>query len=218
MIKINLSCATAVQIERSPPLRLTHGASNAALPDPFRWRYVTATGRLRSAGDMVSEVSILRDTAPAIAETHRVYRRDLLGCGLSGQPPDGYRYTPETIGTQILAVLDALLLPRVHWVGESSGGFIGLLLAAARPDRIASLVLCNTPTRIPDHIKRPTHWIAPLLRMRCTPWCWRMVPSDTRLSTRHGTAGEALCEWVVREIESRRTSPSRCTTDPRRRA
>jgi len=80
---------------------------------------------------------------PAIAETHRVYRPDLLGCGLSDQPPDGYRYTPETIGAQILAVLDALSLPRVHWVGDSSGGIFGLLLAAAHPDRIASLVLCK---------------------------------------------------------------------------
>src|SRR5438270_5893680 len=54
---------------------------------------------------------------------------------------------------QIVAVLDALSLPRVHWVGESSGGIIGLLLAATRPERVASLVLCNTPTRIPDEIK-----------------------------------------------------------------
>jgi pimeloyl-ACP methyl ester carboxylesterase len=91
---------------------------------------------------------------PEIAETHRVCRHNLLGCGLSDQPPDGYRYTPETIGAQILTVLDALSLPRVHWMGESSGGIIGLLLAAAHPDLIASLVFSNTPTRIPDHVKR----------------------------------------------------------------
>src|SRR4030088_1052343 len=70
------------------------------------------------------------------------------------QPPKGYRYTPDKISAQILAVLEALSLPRVHWVGESSGGIIGLLLAASHPDRIASLVLCNTPSRIPDRIKQ----------------------------------------------------------------
>ena len=32
--------------------------------------------------------------------------------------PAGYRITPEAIGAQILAVLDALSLERVHWVGE----------------------------------------------------------------------------------------------------
>src|SRR3977135_1833546 len=90
---------------------------------------------------------------PAIAETRRVYRPDLLGCGLSDPPPDGYCYTRETIGARILAVLDGLSLPQVHWVGESSGGIIGLLLAASHPERVASLVLCNTPTRIPDEIR-----------------------------------------------------------------
>jgi pimeloyl-ACP methyl ester carboxylesterase len=49
-----------------------------------------------------------------VDETHRVYRPDLLGCGLSDQPPCGYRYTPETIGAQILAVLDGLSLSKMH--------------------------------------------------------------------------------------------------------
>ena len=82
---------------------------------------------------------------PPIAETHRIYRPDLLGCGLSDQPRPKYHYTPDTIDAQIIGVLDAFSLPRVHWVGESSGGLIGLLLAAAHPERVASLVLCNTP-------------------------------------------------------------------------
>jgi pimeloyl-ACP methyl ester carboxylesterase len=91
---------------------------------------------------------------PAIADTRRVYRPDLLGCGHSDLPPEGYRYTPEGITRSILAVLDALSLARVHWVGESSGGLVGLLLAANHPERIASLVLCNTPTRISDEIRK----------------------------------------------------------------
>src|SRR5271163_2855896 len=91
---------------------------------------------------------------PSIAESRRIYRPDLLGCGKSDVPASGYAYTPERIGAQILAVLDAQSLPRVHWVGESSGGLIGLLLAAAHPERFAGLVLCNTPSRIPDRIKR----------------------------------------------------------------
>ena len=143
---------------------------------------------------------------PAIAESHRVYRPDLLGCGLSDQPPDGYRYTPETIGTQILAVLDALSLPRVHWVGKSSGGIIGLLLAAAHPDRIASLVLCNTPTRIPDHIKR-TYALDRATAsdaMRAVgvgEWCRQTL--GYRLDMEH--ASKDLCDWVVGEMD--RTPP-----------
>src|SRR5262245_53720289 len=88
-------------------------------------------------------VGIVAGRVPAVAGSHRVYRPDLLGCGLSDQPSANYRYTLEAIRAQILAVLDGLSLSRVHWVGESSGGIIGLLLAAAAPDRIESLVLCN---------------------------------------------------------------------------
>ena len=99
-----------------------------------------------------------RDVLEPVGSGHRrdapVYRPDLLGCGASDQPRPGYRYTPQSIGAQILAVLDGLGLGKVHWVGESSGGIIGVLLAAAHPDRIASLVLCNTPTRIPDDVRR----------------------------------------------------------------
>jgi pimeloyl-ACP methyl ester carboxylesterase len=90
---------------------------------------------------------------PPIADSRRVFRPDLLGCGKSDIPALRYAYTPEGIGAQILAVLDSFSLSRVHWVGETSGGIIGLLLAAAYPERIASLILCNTPTRISDEIK-----------------------------------------------------------------
>jgi pimeloyl-ACP methyl ester carboxylesterase len=73
-------------------------------------------------------------------------------------------------------------LERVHWVGESSGGIIGLLLAAAHPERISSLTLCNTPTRIPDRIKQiyaldKATASAAITRLRG----WRMVPADAWL-------------------------------------
>jgi pimeloyl-ACP methyl ester carboxylesterase len=126
--------------------------------------------------------------------------------GLSDPPPAGYRYTPEAIGAQIIAVLDALSRSRVHWVGESSGGIIGLLLAASHPDRIASLVLCNTPTRIPDRIKR----IYALDKATASDamraygvgeWCRQTL--GYRLDTAH--AEKDLCDWVVREMD--RTPP-----------
>src|SRR5713101_2325881 len=66
---------------------------------------------------------------PAIAETRRVYRPELIGCGESDVPPAGYRFTPDSIAEQVIATLDALALARVHWVGESSGGIVGVLLA-----------------------------------------------------------------------------------------
>ena len=70
---------------------------------------------------------------PSVAESRRVYRPDLLGCGESDVPPADYRYTPEAIAAQVMAVLDALA-----W-----NGCIG---SASR--RAASSACCSPP-RIP---------------------------------------------------------------------
>lgn len=143
---------------------------------------------------------------PAIAETRRIYRPDLLGCGDSDVPPADYRYTPETIAGQVIAALDALGLDRVHWVGESSGGIIGVLLAAAHPGRIASLVLCNTPGRISDEIKR----IYALDRQNAADamraygvgeWCRQTLGYRLDLEQ----ADPRLREWVIAEMD--RTPP-----------
>jgi 3-oxoadipate enol-lactonase len=188
-----------------PRVALPEGATIHCIVDDFLWPWDRTTPVLMMHGFARNGLFWNR-WVPAVAETHRVYRPDLLGCGLSDQPPEGYRYTPETICAQVLAVLDALSLPRVHWVGESSGGIIGLLLAAAHPERIASLVLCNTPTRIPDQIKR-TYALdraSASDAMRAYgvgEWCRQTL--GYRLDMEH--ASEALCGWVVREMD--RTSP-----------
>jgi 3-oxoadipate enol-lactonase len=139
---------------------------------------------------------------PPIANSRRIYRPNLLGCGKSDVPAPGYAYTSEKIGAQILAVLDAFSLSRVHWVGESSGGIIGLLLAAARPERIASLVLCNTPTRISDEIRRiyalGQESTAAAIRAHGTgEWCRQTL--GYRLDLDHASA--ELCEWCIAEMD-----------------
>jgi pimeloyl-ACP methyl ester carboxylesterase len=143
---------------------------------------------------------------PAIAETRRVYRPELLGCGESDVPPAGYRFTPQAIAEQVIATLDALSLARVHWVGESSGGIVGVLLAAAHPERIASLVLCNTPTRISDEIKRiyaldRDSASAAMRAYGVGEWCRQTL--GYRLDVEH--ADPRLCEWVIAEMD--RTRP-----------
>jgi pimeloyl-ACP methyl ester carboxylesterase len=106
-----------------------------------------------------------------------------------------------------MAVLDGLGLDKVHWVGESSGGIIGLLLASGHPERIASLTLCNTPTRIPDRIKQ----IYALDKATASDamraygvgeWCRQTL--GYRPDMDH--ASPELCDWVVREMD--RTAPA----------
>ena len=67
--------------------------------------------------------------------------------------PRDYRFDLKTVLGDIQIAVDALGLERFHWIGESSGGLIGMAFAATFPERIASLVLCDAPTKIPDALK-----------------------------------------------------------------
>jgi len=135
-----------------PSVRLDEGLSLHCAVDDYLWPWDAATPVMMMHG-FARNATFWNRWVPAVAESRRIYRPDLLGCGASDVPAPGYHFTPEKIEAGIGAVFEAMSLKRVHWVGESSGGIIGLLLAAAHPERIASLVLCNTPTRISDHIK-----------------------------------------------------------------
>ena len=101
-----------------PRIALPEGVSVHCAVDDFLWPWDRSTPVLMMHG-FARNATFWNRWVPAVSESHRVYRPDLLGCGLSQQPPNGYRYTPDKVSAQILAVLEALSLPRVHWVGGS---------------------------------------------------------------------------------------------------
>jgi 3-oxoadipate enol-lactonase / 4-carboxymuconolactone decarboxylase len=85
----------------------------------------------------------------ALAGNYRVLRYDKRGHGLTDCPParDG-GYSIDLLAEDARALLDALGIARVHFCGLSIGGMIGQKLAAVAPERVASLVLCDTANRI----------------------------------------------------------------------
>jgi 3-oxoadipate enol-lactonase len=187
-----------------PPIRLDEGLSLHCAVDDYLWPWKAPTPVLMMHG-FARNANFWNRWVPAIADSRRIYRPDLLGCGESDVPAPGYAYTLEKIGAQILAVLDAHALSRVHWVGESSGGIIGLLFAAAHPERIATLVLCNTPTRISDEIRGiyslGRESTAAAIRAHGTgPWCRQTL--GYRLDLEHASA--ELQEWVIAEMDKTR--------------
>lgn len=188
-----------------PGVSLPDGLSLHCAIDDFLWPWDRSTPVVMLHG-FARNARFWNRWVPAIAETRRIYRPELLGCGASDPLPAGSRVAPEMIARQILAVLDAFALDRVHWVGESSGGIVGLLLAAQYPGRIKSLVLCNTPSRISDEIRRiyalgHADVGAAIRALGTGEWCRRTLPY--RLDVAH--AGAELCDWVVSEMD--RTRP-----------
>jgi 3-oxoadipate enol-lactonase len=183
---------------------LPGGLSLHCAVDDFLWPWERPTPVLMLHG-FARNAGFWNRWVPAIAETRRIYRPELLGCGASDPLPAAPPLSPEMIADQILAVLDALALERVHWVGESSGGIVGLLIAAAHPERVASLVLCNTPARISDDIRRiyalgHADVGAAIRALGTGEWCRRTL--SYRLDVAH--AGPELCAWVVAEMDKTR--------------
>jgi 3-oxoadipate enol-lactonase len=80
--------------------------------------------------------------AALVAAGLRVLRYDVRGHGGSATPPGPY--TVEEMAGDARALLDALGIGDVHFVGMSMGGLVAMAFALAEPARVRSLVLCDT--------------------------------------------------------------------------
>lgn len=79
---------------------------------------------------------------PALTEHFRLLRYDARGHGASGVP--GGPYSMDRLGRDVVELLDALGLQRVHVLGLSLGGMIAQWLGIHVPERVDRLVLSNT--------------------------------------------------------------------------
>ncbi|MFN8848859.1 MAG: alpha/beta fold hydrolase [Inhella sp.] len=85
--------------------------------------------------------------AKDLSKTRRVLRVDLPGFGLTGPAPSGDYGTRQYVAF-VQALLDQQQLRRVVIVGNSLGGEVAWMTAAAHPDRVAGLVLLD-PAGLP---------------------------------------------------------------------
>ncbi len=90
-----------------------------------------------------------RHVIPVLAQSHRVIAPDLRGFGWTEAPAAGYE--KEQLATDVLALLDALNLDQVTWIGHDWGGWTGLLAALKAPHRISRALILSVP-----HL-----WLAP---------------------------------------------------------
>ena len=88
------------------------------------------------------------DQVSAWSRHFRLVRYDRRGHGQSSVPKG--RYTMERLGRDVLAVLDALAIPKINWCGLSMGGMVGQWLGANAPNRVDKLILSNTSSYFAD--------------------------------------------------------------------
>ncbi len=86
------------------------------------------------------------DMAHFAARGYRVIAPDLRGHGASGVPqsvmPEAF--SPERLRADLYALLDHEGMGKVHFVGNSLGGILGLGVAREQPERLASLTIFGT--------------------------------------------------------------------------
>jgi pimeloyl-ACP methyl ester carboxylesterase len=97
-----------------------------------------------------------RRVAPLLAGERRLLMADLRGHGWSDAPPDGYE--KEQLARDLIALLDALEVDRVGYLGHDWGAFAGYLAAIAAPERIEALIPLSIPHPWPSRHDRLNPW------------------------------------------------------------
>jgi 3-oxoadipate enol-lactonase len=113
------------------------------------YRLEGATDRpvLMLSNSLMSDLSMWDDQMAPLLERFRVLRYDTRGHGGTQAPPPPYAI--EQLGEDARGLLDALGIDTVHFMGLSMGGFVGQRLATEYPERVQSLVLCDTAAYMP---------------------------------------------------------------------
>ncbi|MDB5953259.1 MAG: 3-oxoadipate enol-lactonase [Massilia sp.] len=83
-----------------------------------------------------------------LSQDYHLVRYDYRGHGRS--PATGNACTLEMLARDALAILDALGIDQVNYVGLSLGGLIGMHLAVHYPARLKRIVLSNTSPHMPS--------------------------------------------------------------------
>jgi 3-oxoadipate enol-lactonase len=93
-----------------------------------------------------TELGMWDAQATALSRNFHVLRYDTRGHGQSERSASPL--TLDTLGRDVVGLLDALAIPRAHFCGISMGGMIGQWLGIHQPQRLGKLVLANTAARI----------------------------------------------------------------------
>ena len=139
----------------------------------------------------------------ALADERQVVFYDQLGAGNSAvaEPHDPAMWTPELYVEEVDSVRTALGLDRVHLLGHSWGGMLGMQYAAGRPEGLVSLIVESSPPSVPA-------WMPEVARLRSE------LPPEVEATLREheeaGTTDSPEYEEAVMVFYQRHL----CRTDP----
>jgi L-proline amide hydrolase len=119
----------------------------------------------------------LESLEAAAASGRRVIFYDQLGCGNSDQPHNPSMWTVDLFVEEVGVMRRALGLDRVHLLGQSWGGMLGMEYALTQPTGLASLVVADSPASM-------LQWVSEANRLRAD-----LPPDVQRTLLKHEAAG-----------------------------
>lgn len=125
-----------------------HGDLSVVLQGDPRAEVVVLSHSILSSSVMWEAQAVL-----LAAEGWRVVRIDTTGHGASPAPAGPV--SMDGLAADTVAVLDALGVRRMHYVGLSLGGMSGFGLGIHHADRLLSLVLCDARADAPPAVAAP---------------------------------------------------------------
>jgi 3-oxoadipate enol-lactonase len=137
---------------------------------------------------------------PYLARHYRIIRPDIRGLGqspLEFDPATGI--SVDALLGDLNAIFDMIGEP-VHYVGESLGGILGVVLAATAPQKLRSLTMLASPLTIPKATQEAfacgfESWQVALKTLGSKGWSER-VNTATRFPP---DANPALVKWYAEE-------------------
>jgi 3-oxoadipate enol-lactonase len=99
---------------------------------------------------LANNLTLWDEIAATLSDRFRVLRYDQRGHGKSEAVPGPYSF-PMLI-RDVMEIWDTLGVGQSHWIGLSIGGMIGYGLAIEHPERLKSLIACDSrPDAPPDY-------------------------------------------------------------------
>lgn len=140
---------------------------------------------------LASDSGMWAEQIPALLEGgYRVLRMDIRGHGGSDAPKPPY--TMKELGDDVAALLNALGIDKMHFVGLSIGGMIGQGFALEHPGKLHSLVVCDALPGSPPNAKEL--------------WAPR-INAVTEVKSLAPVAGGTIERWLSAEFKQK--NPSR---------
>ncbi|HKM36101.1 MAG TPA: 3-oxoadipate enol-lactonase [Thiopseudomonas sp.] len=175
-----------------------------------------------------TDLRIWEPLLPLLAPHYRFLRYDKRGHGLSACPPAPYQLDDHI--NDLIGLLDALEINQATLCGLSVGGMIVQGVAAARPDLVSNLVLCDTAHKIGpaqgwedrintvrehglEHIADAVmeRWFAPLFRTNkpAELALWRNMMARSPIEGYVGTCA-AIRDADLTQSTAKLTQPTLC--------